>query len=372
LRHALAKEGITLAEGMVVELRGTFDVYRAKGEISLILAEVDVTALLGRMAAQRARLLRTLEAEGLLRRNAVLAVPDLPLHVGLIASPGTEGYRDFLGRLTASGFAFRISVVKVRVQGADAPASVARALRMLGRSGCDIIAMVRGGGARGDLAAFDTELVARGVTGAGTPVWTGIGHTGDETVADVVANRVCITPTECGQAIVERVSQWWLDHVAAPAEQLVRRVPSFVAHAESRDTQARSRLTAAARHQLRFHRERLGGHATFVRNAALGRLESREGGLRAHAARLAPLSLGQLGQQEERLRSWRRLLAAYDVDRQLERGYSLTLAADGALIRSSGDVAQDQEIVTRFADGTVRSRVKAAVPRQEDRRGQGR
>jgi exodeoxyribonuclease VII large subunit len=289
----------------------------------------------------------------------------------LVASPGTEGYRDFLGRLTASGFAFRISVVKVRVQGADAPASIARALRMLGRSSCDVIAVVRGGGARADLAAFDTEVVARAVAGAGTPVWTGIGHTGDETVADVVAHRVCITPTECGQAIVERVEQWWVDRVADPAEQLVHRVPTFLTNAESRDTEARRRLTAAAKHQLRFHRERLGGHATFVRRAALGRLESSEASLRAHAARLAPLSLGQLGQQDERLRSWRRLLAAYDVDRQLERGYSLTLAADGALIRSSGDVARDQEIVTRFADGTVRSRVEATELRREEERDHG-
>ena len=123
LRHVLAKEGIELAEGMIVVLRGSIDLYRAKGEVSLILAEIDVTALLGRLAAQRARLLRQLEEEGLLRRNAALALPDPPLRVGLVASPGTEGYRDFLGRLTESGFGFQVSVVKVPVQGAAAPAS---------------------------------------------------------------------------------------------------------------------------------------------------------------------------------------------------------------------------------------------------------
>ena len=74
LRHALAKQGIELAEGMVVVLRGTLDLYRAKGEISLILVEVDVTALLGRMAAQRAQLLRRLEEEGLLRAQRLSAV----------------------------------------------------------------------------------------------------------------------------------------------------------------------------------------------------------------------------------------------------------------------------------------------------------
>ncbi len=251
LRHALAKEGIELAEGMVVVLRGSLDLYRAKGEISLILVEIDVTALLGRMAAQRAALLRNLEAEGLLRRNAALRVPELTMHVGLIASPGTEGCQDFLGQLTGSGFGFRISHVRVSVQGPGAPAAIARALKMLSRSDCDIIAMVRGGGARADLAAFETELVARAVAGTAKPVYTGIGHTGDETVADIVAARACITPTECGHQIVVATRHWWAEHLAGPAELLARRLPAFLREAQSRDTAARGRLTAAARHQLR-------------------------------------------------------------------------------------------------------------------------
>ena len=227
LRHGLAKEGIELAEGMVVVLRGSLDLYRAKGEISLILAEIDVTALLGRLAAQRAKLLRTLEAEGLLRRNAARPMPEVPLHVGLVASPGTEGCRDFLGQLTGSGFGFRISHVPVSVQGPGAPASIARALTVLSRSDCEVIAVVRGGGARADLAAFETEVVARAVAVSAKPVFTGIGHTGDETVADIVAARVCITPTECGQEIVTATRRWWAAHVAEPAGLLSRTRPGL-------------------------------------------------------------------------------------------------------------------------------------------------
>jgi exodeoxyribonuclease VII large subunit len=365
LRHRLAKEGIELAEGMVVVLRGTLDVYRAKGEISFILAEVDVTALLGRMAAQRARLLRKLEGEGLLGRNASLRVPEVTMHVGLIASPGTEGYQDFLGQLTSSGFGFRVSFVPVSVQGPGAPAAIARALKVLSRSDCDVIAVVRGGGARADLAAFETEVVARAVAGAAKPVFTGIGHSGDQSVADIVAARTCITPTECGHQIVVATRRWWATHVAEPAELLARRVPAFLGDAQAHDGRARGRLTAAARHQVRVHRDRLVQKASTVGRTAPSRIESSEAHLRARAARLGPVSLGHLGRQDERLHSWRRLLAAYDVDRQLERGYSLTMTTEGALVRSAAGVADQQQILTRFADGIVRSRVEGTDVTQQ-------
>jgi exodeoxyribonuclease VII large subunit len=361
----LAKQGIELTEGMVVVLRGALDLYRAKGEISLILAEVDVTALLGRLAAQRSLLLRTLESEGLLRRNVAVAMPDVPLHVGLVASRDTEGCRDFLGQLQGSGFAFRVSHVPVTVQGPAAAASIARALTALSRSACDVIALVRGGGARADLAAFEHEAVARAVATATKPVFTGIGHTGDETVADIVAARVCITPTECGQHIVAATARWWVANVAGPAELLARRVPAFLGDAQDRDTQARGRLTAAARQQLRVHRERLAGKGAVIGRAAPDRLHASAARVRSQAARLGPLTVGHMARQDERVATWRRLLAAYDVDRQLERGYSLTLTADGQLVRSVAGLAEQQEIVTRVADGTVESRVvavRAAAP----------
>jgi exodeoxyribonuclease VII large subunit len=366
MRGSLAKEGIVLAEGMVVVLRGTLDLYRPKGEIGFILSELDVTALLGRLAAQRAQLLRKLESEGLLRANAALPTPEVPLRVGLVASPGTEGYQDFLGQLTGSGFGFQVQIVPVSVQGGNAPFAVAKAVKSLSRTECDLIVVVRGGGSRADLACFDAEVVARAIAQATKPVWTGIGHTGDESVADIVASRVCITPTECGHQIVVSVAEWWGRHVAEPAMVLSRRVPSFLAEAEHRDAQARGRLTRAARHQLRVHRERLATRAGVVGRLAPEGLLARQSGLRTTAARLGPLSGGHLAREEERLRSWRRLLTAYDVDRQLERGYSLTLTTGGALVRSAAELPVGSEIVTRFADGTAHSRVESAQVQIDD------
>jgi exonuclease VII large subunit len=162
---------------------------------------------------------------------------------------------------------------------------------------------------------------------------------------------------------VLRVGQWWEQCVAGPAAVLSRRVPSLLGEAQARDTAARGRLTHGARSQLRVHRERL-----TVRTVALARLapeglSARRGVLRTNAARMGPLALGHVTREGERVRSWRRLLTAYDVERQLERGYTLTLTSAGELVKSAADLPVGSEVVTRFADGTARSRVESSEVR---------
>jgi exonuclease VII large subunit len=185
-------------------------------------------------------------------------------------------------------------------------------------------------------------------------------------VADIVANRACITPTECGQQIVSRVGQWWANHVGEPASLLSRRVPALLAEAQARDTTARGRLTRAARGQLRVHGERMALRAAALARLAPEGLAARQGGLRRHAARLGPLTTGHLAQESERVRSWRRLLTAYDVERQLERGYTLTFTAEGELVKSAATIPVGSDLVTRFADGTTRSRVESVDARADD------
>jgi len=358
LRATLADEGIELQPGMVVVLRGTLDFYRPKAEVGFVLQELDVTALLGRLAAARAALIRALEAEGLLTRNRALAVPEVPLRIGLVASPGTEGYRDFVGQLAASGFAFSVQVARTTVQGAAAPSEISAALRALcdlGPAGLDLVVLVRGGGSKADLAAFDAESVARAVAGSPVPVWTGIGHTGDESVADVVANRACITPTECGRELVQRVQTWWELSVSTPAALLARRSTETLASSRREHDSARARLCAMARHLLDRQRERVVRCVASIGRSAPRLVDDAWGSIVRRGARVAPLAQTRVEHSEDRLVAWRRLLAAYDVERQLERGYTLTLDEHGQVLRHVNEVQAGRRLVTRFADGYVGS-----------------
>ena len=134
----------------------------------------------------------------------------MPLRIGLVTSAASVAYHDFLDELDASGFAFRVGVCDVRVQGANAPHRVVWALRRLARisSALDAVVLVRGGGSRADLAPFDSDDVARAIAAMPLPVLTGIGHEIDRSVADEVAHTASKTPTASAQVLVERVMEF--------------------------------------------------------------------------------------------------------------------------------------------------------------------
>jgi exodeoxyribonuclease VII large subunit len=362
LKAMLASQGIVLEPGMVLSLRGRVEFYPPKGQINFIASEIDVTALLGRLAARRAALLQALEGEGLLRRNQALPVPAVVLRIGLVASPGSEGHNDFLGQLRDSEFAFSVVLFRANVQGAGAPASVARALGAVADSDCDLAVLVRGGGSRGDLAAFDTEPVARAIVALPIPLWTGIGHTGDQSVADIVANQAFVTPTACGQELVGRIQQWW-ESVARSGVRIGRCAVDTVQAASWRDAAARRRLGIATRNQLSRHSERVERRVAQIGTQARRQLEFAGDAVDRRVARLGPGVLGVLDHHQTKTATWRRLLAAYDIDRQLERGYTITLRPDGKVVRSVAELDSGSTLITRFSDGRARSIVEGTEQR---------
>jgi exodeoxyribonuclease VII large subunit len=378
IRAELHNLGIVLDAGLVVRVRGKVQLYKPRGDVSLILSDLDTDALLGKVAAARARLVKALVDEGLVDCNKRLPVPAVPLRVGLVASPSTEGQRDFLGQLENSGMAFDVRTTRTQVQGREAPGSIAAAVKRLQSRECDLIVVVRGGGSKADLAAFDHEKVARAIATSRVPVWTGIGHSGDLSVADEVANRSFITPTECGQELARIVTDFWRSELEV-ALVIGRTALQLLDRADRLLGRQRRSVAGGARGQLERHGDRLAHLARTVRSEAKGQLDTHSHHLVAKAgtvvrcarqtvqtegqnlatrsARLATLPARRLETAEHRTAQWRRLLAAYDYHRQLERGYSVTRDRDGSVVRSVSVVRPGSRLVTQLADGTMDSEV---------------
>jgi exodeoxyribonuclease VII large subunit len=336
LKRKLAEDGVTLKPGVIVSCFGYVDLYAPQGRIGFTVTAIDVEGLLGDVARRRQELITRLREEGLLEANKLKPLSPVPLRVGLVASPGTEGYSDFTGQLLKSGYGFEIVLVKTAVQGEAAPAQIVSALDALDQAGVDVICLVRGGGSKGDLACFDDERVARAIAAMATPVFTGIGHTGDESIADLVAHTRAITPTKLGEDIVNRVAQWHERNVRLSAQRILGATEAILEEATEYVGERRRTMIFAVRDRLR--------------------LEERH--LRATRERLVLQSDHLLSAAQQMLASVRQLLSAYDPTRRLAQGWAIVTRADGRVVRQLSDVAGGDLVWVRLSDGTFESTVR--------------
>jgi exodeoxyribonuclease VII large subunit len=321
-----------MADGIEVRIVGRVRWYAPRGTVQLRMHGIDPAFTLGRLEADRDRVLAALAADGLLARNGRLPMPAVPLRVGLITSRGSAAHADVLSELAASGLAFEVIDVDARTQGADCAASVSRALRALAvhPGGVDVVLVVRGGGARTDLAGFDSEQVARAIAAMDVPVLTGIGHEIDRSIADEVAHSAHKTPTAAAAAVVTQIRAFLhrLEGVAAATARAGRRASDV---AERRLVDRSTRAARAATTSLVRAQRATDAHAHRLRRAASRPLD-RAG---RHLDGLAPRA------------------AAHDPVRLLARGWSITTTLDGGLVRSVSDAVGGAGLRIRVADGTI-------------------
>ena len=353
----LADAGAELTVGREVRLYGTVTVWD-NGRVFVELTNVDVAALVGQRAAERERTIRALAAAGLLDRNRGLALPFVPLRVGLVGSRDSDGYRDFVGVLDRSAYAFAVTFVHAPVQGPSAGHALAEALADL--DGVDVACLVRGGGT--ELDAFDAEVLARAIAACRYPVLTGIGHTADRSVADAAAHTACPTPTACAQTLVARVEAF--DKAlgdrggrlaGAGAAHLGRHADGLAARATALIRGARRDIDAStlelARKALRLSPVNLGD-----------RLAARREHLAGESARLLAGSRRTLNEATRTTAGQLTQLRAHAPERVLARGYSLTRTAAGGLVVDAGVLATGDVMSTSFARGAVTSVVSATKP----------
>ncbi len=338
--HTLAAAGeLALANDLQLRIRARLDFYPPSGRLQLIMNGVDPAFTLGRLAAERDRLLHALADEGLLRANRANPIPVPPLRVGLVTSIGSAAHADFSEEISRSGFPFTVLERDARVQGDGSAVDLAEALQMVATHQPDVIALVRGGGSATDLAAFDAEVLVRTIATLDVAVVTGIGHEVDRAVADEVAHTAFKTPTACAVAIVGQVAAF-ADAVADLQESIAQR-------AGASTTRATDLLDDLAQRTARS--------ATAVLDRRADRLDDK-------VKRLRRSPLATLDRQAERLAGITNNLRALDPARILARGWSITRLADGTLVRSVTDTAVGDTLVTHVAGGTVTSTVDGTEP----------
>jgi len=357
LRPILNKHRLRLSDGLKVRIFGHLDYFAPSGQLGLKMSGLDPRFTLGEMALERDDVVRRLVANGLFDANRRTLVPRAPLRVGVVTSTASAAWGDFTHELERSSLAFRLRVIDVRVQGEWAVDMVCAALRTLTRhDDLDVVVVIRGGGSKTDLATFDSESIATAIATSPIPVFTGLGHEVDRSVADEVAHSSLKTPTACAAALVEHVNafntqveQVWgqIDRRANRALLDAGNSLATIAHGIRRAT-----VSAVERSDDRLghrrHRLRTATDRTLERSA--DRVGAAGMALRRIPARLDP-EVRHLDAVAARVRS-------LDPVHTMARGWSITRTANGAIVRDAADLAAGDTITTTFASGTARSRVE--------------
>ncbi|MFI0461638.1 MAG: exodeoxyribonuclease VII large subunit [Ilumatobacteraceae bacterium] len=320
LRNVQAKlrqQGIELKDGLKVRLFGRVEYYGPFGKLNLIATDVDTQFSAGDVAAKREELLRQLMEKGVDKLNKRIPVPLVPLRLGIISSSQAAGWADAQQHLTESGIGFAITFCDVRVQGDAAVSQIVAAFNSLSRrDDIDLVMLMRGGGSKGDLAAFDDEQIAMAISKCSHPVFTGIGHEIDTSIADIVAHTANKTPTACAQSVIAIVESF-LSELSYSAGSLRSLTQTAVERARSRIAVSVERLRTRPRTALERQTQKLMMHAASVR--------------------------------------------LLDPVTTMARGWSITRDSSGNVVRSISDIKKGDTVVTALADGSITSTVEGVA-----------
>ena len=313
----LRQQGIELKDGLKVRLFGRVEYYGPFGKLNLIATDVDTQFSAGDVAAKREELLRVLMEKGVDKINKRIPVPLVPLRLGIISSSQAAGWADAQQHLTESGIGFAITFCDVRVQGDAAVPQIVVALNSLSRrDDIDLVMLMRGGGSKGDLAAFDDEQIAMAISKCSHPVFTGIGHEIDTSIADIVAHTANKTPTACAQSVIALVESF-LSDLSYSAGSLRSLTQTAVERARSRIAVSVERLRSRPRTALERQSQKLMMHAASVR--------------------------------------------LLDPVTTMARGWSITRDSSGNAVRSISDIKKGDTVVTALADGSITSTVEGVA-----------
>lgn len=369
-------------DGLHVLVRGRVSVYEQRGQLQLVAETMEPVGA-GSLQLAFEQLKAKLKSEGLFEAERKRPLPPFPRCVGIVTSPTGAVIRDFLNVVSRRHSGLDVLLYPVSVQGDSAPGEIERAIADLNDSDLvDLIVVARGGGSLEDLAAFNSELVARAIAASALPVVSAVGHETDFTIADFVSDLRAPTPSAAAE-LITAAQHRIAEHVATQEHRLDRgmrlrllqaqqclstlrvdraesRVTAFLHRSAQRLDDISFRLELAANAALRYRRMRLDVLAAdcvrhdprqAIAESRMSLIDLRTR-LERSFDRISKRASFRLGSLDARLRT----LSPLSV---LDRGYALVFAADGAIVRRASQLTGGDVVTIRVAEGSFTSRVES-------------
>jgi exodeoxyribonuclease VII large subunit len=381
VRSTLGSEfGNVLRQGSEVLLLGTVRFNEVHG-LTLHVEDVDLSFTLGEMERRKQATITALRTEGVFDLNRALPEPMVIQRIALVASAGSAAHADFMQHLAENeyGYRFHVHAFHSAVQGDDAPRQLMAALAAIDPRRFDAVVVIRGGGSKLDLDAFNDLELCRAIARMPIPVMTGIGHDVDVSVMDMVARSPHKTPTAVADHLVDKcaffesgLNGFLVGMLRVFGDRSNNGRQRMAAHKESLRTRP-FRLADGRRSALQRCATAVGRNAVDACRTATEGLSGHGAALaflpyqRVHVVELARIEdhrkrLYQLAQQGMRalaahIEGMHRTVELLAPQRMLARGFSIT-RLHGRAIASVDGLYPGQEVETTFTDGTITSLIQ--------------
>ncbi len=330
-----------LHEGVQLRFKAHVDYHERYG-LKLIIEDIDPAYTYGLLELQRREILERLRREGHLERNALVPLPPVLQRIALVASEQAAGLQDFIQHLAQNpyGYCFYWKLFPTLVQGQQAEIEITKRLAEIARRKADFdcIILLRGGGSRLDLSAFDSYAIAKAIAEHPLPVLTGIGHETDESLADLCAHTSLKTPTAAAEFLIHRHL-----HFESELLGLARAYQS-----EARQVVRQHQADVEQLQQLALR------HCQYI-------LQQQTYALTMAQAQAKQLLEGTLQRHVQQLEAWNNLSLQLHPSTTLQRGFTLT-TKDGQSVTHSSQLQPGDLLHTLFQDGVVASQVTQVNP----------
>lgn len=317
--------------GEQVIVLGRLQLHRKRGDYQLNVWQI-LPAGEGLRAIRSRQLRQRLDAEGLFDPAHKRSLPSHPHIIAVVTSPQAAAWGDIKRTLKRRYPGIHVLFSPARVQGAQAPTSIIKAIQRVERDGrADVLIISRGGGATEDMECFNDEQVVRAIAQCSIPVISGIGHQRDESLADLVADAYAHTPT----AAAEQATPLLADLAHSHYEQRMALALALKQHLRTSQDQLQ---------QLRGRLRRLQVDQTFAQEWQSHQWRQQK---------LCHLVNHRLEQAEHHCQLLKQQLGALDPAVVLKRGYAVVRQQDGKIVRSSDQVQIQQPLWVDLAQGRL-------------------
>ncbi|HEX4809272.1 MAG TPA: exodeoxyribonuclease VII large subunit [Bryobacteraceae bacterium] len=368
-------------DGLAVLVRGSLEVYEARGEYQFIVESIEPQGA-GALQIAFEQLKRKLAAEGLFALERKRALPKLPVRIGMVTSPGGAVIRDMLHVIERRFRGLHIRLFPAQVQGEGSIEQVCRGIEWFSTGNwAEVVIIARGGGSLEDLWTFNEEAVARAIAASAVPTISAIGHETDFTIADFVADHRAPTPSAAAEIAVpttdsvhERIASCRAKALQAMRYRLLSargdlhrlgtdRASALVHRAVSKRAQRvddldmqlralRQRIFVERRRRLADLTQRLQAADLRLRFAKIRQAQE------AMDGRLFKAIESKLWQMRRRHETAQAHLTQLSPLTVLSRGYAIVERAAGQIIRSASDTAPDEKLRVRLGEGELGVRVE--------------